>query len=482
MADADTTPTPEPEKQQPPETDAVQDKRAAKKAAKAERKARAAAKKAAEKEAAEKKKGGDDKQPKQKPQTSNKHMRKPSRRPRSRNPSQNQAHDDDDREKHRGKAMQFDDPKKYAKFKKKQVLQRTVVQKQVPLFSHLPQYERETSLSLLVGFSAEELHPSIIRLGLKYAEGAISGSNVRAVALLRSLKDFISDYKTPENALLSLDMPKRLQPLVRFLVDCRPMSISMGNTLRHVKMAIAKAPNDEDAAKKFLLQKIDDFIQHQILFADQIIAKKGAEKIQDGDCVLVYARSHVVEQTIIWAHTQLKKKFRVIVVDSRPKLEGKEMLKRLVAHRVPCTYILLNALSYVMQEVSKVFLGAHAMLANGTCLSRVGCAVVGMMAHTYNVPLLVLCETYKFSEQSKLDSICYNELGDPDDLIRINRDDSRYGDVLTDWRDIPKLKLLNLLYDLTPANFITMVITEVGEIPPTSVPVILREYHKDQIQ
>jgi translation initiation factor 2B subunit (eIF-2B alpha/beta/delta family) len=38
------------------------------------------------------------------------------------------------------------------------------------------------------------------------------------------------------------------------------------------------------------------------------------------------------------------------------------------------------------------------------------------------------------------------------------------------------LQLLNLVYDVTPSTFITMVVTEVGMIPPTSVPVILREY------
>ena len=38
------------------------------------------------------------------------------------------------------------------------------------------------------------------------------------------------------------------------------------------------------------------------------------------------------------------------------------------------------------------------------------------------------------------------------------------------------MKLLNLIFDLTPAQFVTMVITEVGMIPITSVPVVLREY------
>lgn len=40
---------------------------------------------------------------------------------------------------------------------------------------------------------------------------------------------------------------------------------------------------------------------------------------------------------------------------------------------------------------------------------------------------------------------------------------------------VPSLKLLNLRYDLTPIKYVTLVITEFGFLPPTSVPVLIRE-------
>lgn len=43
------------------------------------------------------------------------------------------------------------------------------------------------------------------------------------------------------------------------------------------------------------------------------------------------------------------------------------------------------------------------------------------------------------------------------------------------WSDNPRLRLLNLKYDVMPAEFVTMVVTELGPVPPTSVPVVLRE-------
>lgn len=47
---------------------------------------------------------------------------------------------------------------------------------------------------------------------------------------------------------------------------------------------------------------------------------------------------------------------------------------------------------------------------------------------------------------------------------------------LAGWRDSPRLALLNLKYDAMPAEYVTMVVTEFGMIPPSSVPVILREF------
>jgi len=171
-----------------------------------------------------------------------------------------------------------------------------------------------------------------------------------------------------------------------------------------------------------------------------------------------------------------KKNFRVIVVDSRPRMEGAELLKRLSAYGIECSYILITAVAYIMREVTKVYIGASSMLHNGSLVSRVGTAVVAMMAYSHHVPVIVCCETYKFGERILLDSICSNELGNPDQL---KTTDNETESLLQDWKSIDKLKLLNLTYDVTPTEFIMMVITEVGMIPPTSVPVVIREYRKD---
>ena len=96
---------------------------------------------------------------------------------------------------------------------------------------------------------------------------------------------------------------------------------------------------------------------------------------------------------------------------------------------------------------------------------------------------MVCCETYKFCERAQLDSICFNDkttVGKPssghghgDDKAKANGFGSGRPAGLGDG-----VEVLQLAYDITPAAAVTAVVTEVGMIPPSSVPVIIREYHQ----
>ncbi len=70
-----------------------------------------------------------------------------------------------------------------------------------------------------------------------------------------------------------------------------------------------------------------------------------------------------------------------------------------------------------------MFLGASAVLSNGTVMSRAGSAAVAMMATATSKPVIICCET--------------NELGDPSVLTQV----ARRPDVtaLQDWEQQPRL-------------------------------------------
>lgn len=345
-------------------------------------------------------------------------------------------------------------------------------EKKVQLFSHLHQYERTQSLTKSLGVTSD-LPPVIVRLAIMYSSGVICGSNSRCLAMLGAFKKVIQDYSTPPQKELSRDLQVTIKPYINFLTTSRPLSVSMGNAIKWLKLTITNVPlgTPENEAKEKLCKDIDEYIHEKITLADEAISaavRKGI--IKNGDVILIYAHSSIVTKCLIDAHEE-GIQFKVIIVDSRPKMEGHHSLKKLVNAGIPCSYIFINAVSYIMKEVSKVIVGAHAVLANGYVMSRVGTSLIALVANSYNVPVLVCCETYKFSEKVQTDAFVTNELGDPNDLVPINR---RHGNILSGWKEITSLGVLNLTYDVTSSDLVAMVITEVGNIPCTSVPVVLR--------
>jgi len=105
------------------------------------------------------------------------------------------------------------------------------------LHSHLDAFIKQEDRAS-VGINQEGVHPAITQLGLHYADGTITGSTARCIAMLNALKEVITDYKTPENKELRRDLDSKLKPMIDYLKFCRPMSVSMGNALKHFKLKL----------------------------------------------------------------------------------------------------------------------------------------------------------------------------------------------------------------------------------------------------
>lgn len=335
----------------------------------------------------------------------------------------------------------------------------------VKLFSHLER--SKTNVNLFVNNS--QIHPSIARLGEQYAKRIIVGSNARCMAFLNAIKMVVQDFETPAKKEFNRSLEAFIANCVEYLQKCRTLAVSVINAHKSLKHVLMQLPKDEPESelKERLCTFIETYIENQIGKAAQAINSMMQKKINNGDVILTFGCSSLINY-ICEAAQDRKVDFRVVIVDSRPFCEGQELLRRLTAKEIPCSYVLINAISFVMPEVTKVLLGAHALLANGYVMARTGTAQVALVARSFNVPVLVCCETHKFSERFQTDAIVYNELGNPDDIVVDNKC------CLSNWQAKHKMSPLNLNYDITPPELVTAVVTEVSVLPCTSVPVILR--------
>jgi translation initiation factor eIF-2B subunit delta len=386
-------------------------------------------------------------------------------------------------------------------------------------------------------------HPAVTRLARLYADGTITGGRARCAALLHTLKKVVESFEVPPDETYAHALTARVNAVVQHIQSARPMSVSMGNAVKSLKTHLARmseehasargdaapvASGNVDHASDFesrrkTMAHLEYFEVEKIEKAGRSIAEHGANEISDGDVVATHGLSHHCFEILKEAKRR-GKRFGVAVIDSRPNLEGQTQLRRLRAVGVECTYCQLTGLDHVLRKgkVTKVLLGAAAVLANGAVVSRCGAAVVAASAVEYKIPVLVAAETVKFHERVQLDAVAHNELGDPDlvafgaavgletDGIGSNghaRDNAggeknKSGDTTADpssvlpsaadaggatsasagafasplagWRSHERLSVLNLKYDSTPASCVRSIVCESGAVAPTDVPSFLR--------
>mmetsp|Transcript_10874 Transcript_10874/g.26299 ORF Transcript_10874/g.26299 Transcript_10874/m.26299 type:complete len:479 (-) Transcript_10874:36-1472(-) len=411
------------------------------------------------------KKGGGQQQQQQQQQQQGQHQKKGQQQQ-----QQQQQSSSSDASKSKQNQKANAEPSKSGKEEEKKEDDRTM-----DIFSHLSNYHELPNPHAPEWTST--LHPAVIELGMQYASGSIRGGQARCRSMLTVFLQVFDDYEPPKD---TSDYRSHLDHMVLkpsftfWTKKCRQHCVSMGNAFTFCKVAVASLDRDLswEQAKEILQDTLERYMQERMDIANQAITEHAMTKIANGDVILTFGNSHAIRVLL----TTAKKEgldFYVWVVDSRPLFEGKDMLAALQDAGISCGYIQLNALTFVMKQITKVFLGASALMSNGAVFGRVGTACVAMLANDSHIPVLVCCETYKISNKVQLESITHNELGNPDALTELPEGPAF--SCLSDWKETKNLKLLNLMYDVTPPDFVSGIITEVGIIPSTSVAVLLRE-------
>ena len=95
---------------------------------------------------------------------------------------------------------------------------------------------------------------------------------------------------------------------------------------------------------------IDDFITVNFTLHPKAISETANKKIRNGDVILTFSHSKLVERVLLDA-VESGKKIKVIVADGRPHNLGRNLSEALVKAGVHTTYILLTAVSQVRAQL-----------------------------------------------------------------------------------------------------------------------------------
>ncbi len=244
------------------------------------------------------------------------------------------------------------------------------------------------------------------------------------------------------------------------LVSTRPTAVSLPNAVRAV-MRYKGATVDE--ARTDIKRLADEFITGSEN-AVRRIGEIGAKRVRDGDTIMTHCNSSAAISIMAAAHAQ-GKEISVIATESRPRMQGLLTIKQLDKLGISTSLIVDSAVRYFIKEVDLVVMGADAVTVNGSVINKIGTSQLAMAAHQARKNVIIAAETYKFSPKTLLG-----------ELVEIEERDS--GEVISREKlaELPNVSVRNPAFDVTPREYIDLICTEVGAIPPEMAYVIIREF------
>lgn len=286
----------------------------------------------------------------------------------------------------------------------------------------------------------------------------IRGAGRIARAAVEALADYARSLDVSDPAVFRQEMNKA----AGILIETRPTAVSLPNAVRSVIRALDEFESVE-AAKKAVLSRATEFIQRSE-HAVERIAEIGARHISDGDILLTHCNSEAALGCILEAHRQ-GKEIEVYATEVRPRGQGLITIRTLNEAGIPTNYIVDSAVRHFINEVDMVFVGADAIAVNGAVVNKIGTAQIALAAHEARTNFIVAAETYKFAPRTILGELIEIEERDPAEVLP--REVAE---------ELPYVRVRNPAFDVTPADYIDLIVTEQGAIPPELAFTVIRDY------
>jgi translation initiation factor eIF-2B subunit delta len=227
----------------------------------------------------------------------------------------------------------------------------------------------------------------------RFAEDRDSGAADVAQALLSELEvwaavDRSGSAPAFRAALLAwLRTAQAAQPTMGLIhqLAARALSVVDSGLIRHEPVAALRAALAESCAAE----------RDDLAAARREIARQAASLVTDrGAWIATLSASGAVREAVLEARRSGREP-RVLVAESRPRREGRELASALAAAGVPVWLVVDAALPLLLSQARMVWLGADAVTEQGV-INKVGSFAAALAAREHSVPVYALAERRKF--------------------------------------------------------------------------------------
>ncbi|MEM0118233.1 MAG: ribose 1,5-bisphosphate isomerase [Conexivisphaerales archaeon] len=300
---------------------------------------------------------------------------------------------------------------------------------------------------------------------LAIKEMKVRGAGRIARVAVKALDDYVSEVRAENPKELYETL---LQASAR-LKSSRPTAVSLPNALNYVVNAAKKAVDrkeDVESVKKAVREAALWFIKMSE-GAIERIGEIGGKRIVDGDVVLTHCNSEAAISVLSKAHRQ-GKRIEVLVTETRPLMQGRMTASILSRRGLDVTLIPDSAVRLYMHKVDKVVVGADAIASNGAVVNKIGTSQIALIAHESRTRFYVAAETYKLSPTTMLGELVEIEQRSPLEVVP------------SSWKKKNRnVKVMNPAFDVTPPEYIDIIITEQGVYPPQGIILLMKEMYPE---
>ena len=294
----------------------------------------------------------------------------------------------------------------------------------------------------------------------------IRGAPAIGVAAAMGIALGVKDIKANDFAGFYIEM----EEICNHLGSTRPTAVNLFWAIERMKrVAIANKEKPINAIKDILFEESNRVLTEDIA-ANMAMGKHGSQFIKTGDTILTHCNAGALATAgygtalgVIRAAKEEGKEIKVFADETRPVLQGARLTAwELMEDGIHVTLITDNMAGYFMKKgmINLCIVGADRIARNGDAANKIGTYSVAVLAREHGIPFYVAApvSTIDFNIPSG-DHIPIEERN-PEEVSHV------FGKVQIAPANV---NIANPAFDVTPAGYITAIITEKGVFKPQDI-------------
>ena len=254
------------------------------------------------------------------------------------------------------------------------------------------------------------------------------------------------------------------------LAATRPTAVNLFWAIERMKQKLAQLRGQSVAeAKRQLVEESRRICDEDIAMC-KAMGRHGASLIKDGQTILTHCNAGALATAgygtalgVIRAAWEQGKKITVIADETRPVLQGARLTAwELMQDQIPVTLITDSMAGALMRQglIHLCVVGADRIAANGDVANKIGTYSVAVLAKAHGIPFYVAAPYSTIDLATKTGEQIPIEQRNPKEVTSLHGSHPIAP---------AGASVLNPAFDVTPAEFITAIITERGVFKPSEL-------------